>query len=87
MKIEMMPTISINDLVDEVNIQYDMDLDRHDLIEILFPEPYYTNDCYKAYYFGDGLFEEDGYQRENCVIAYLMDILPNHEKVLIDISW
>ena len=57
MKIEMVPTISICDLVDELNIQYDMDLDSRDLMDILFPEPYYTNDCYKAYYFGDGLFE------------------------------
>lgn len=87
MKIEMVPTISICDLVDELNIQYDMDLDSRDLMDILFPEPYYTNDCYKAYYFGDGLFEGEGHRQENCIIAYLMDILPNHEKVLIDISW
>ena len=87
MKIEMVPTISIGDLADELNIQYDMELDSRDLMDILFPEPLYTNDCYKAYYFGDGLFEGEGYRQENCIIAYLMDILPNHEKVLIDISW
>lgn len=85
MEIEMMPTIGIDDLVDALNIQYGWELDRHNLSELMFPEPY-SNDCYKSYWFDDFL-EGNEYQQENCVIAYLQDILPGHTKVLIDITW
>ena len=85
MKIEMMPTINLGDLTDAVNMQYGLELTRRKLGDMLFPDSY-CNDCYKVYYF-DGFYAGEEYEQENCVIAYLMDVLPEHTKVLIDVSW
>ena len=52
------------------------------------------NDCYKSYYFeddeeytGKSWQNEERIRVRNLVNAYLRDILPGHESVLIDVSW
>ena len=64
-----MEVIDIHDLVRDVNIQYGLDLDVPDMVEILFGDQFINDDCYMRYRvpmettFDDSLFD--------CVYAYL----------------
>lgn len=86
----MYPVIDIRDLEEAVNRQFDVDLE---LRELLFND-YYTNDSYKRYWY-DEMEEYEGHEwqdeeqirHENMVKAYLQDILPDYQAVLIDVSW
>ena len=88
---EMRPVIEIYVLEKELKTQFDVDVDG-ELRNILFYEDY-MNDCYKSYYFADDEEYKYSWQDEehvrirNLVNAYLRDILPGHERVLIDVSW
>ena len=88
----MCPVIGIDVLEDEITARFDIDV-VGDLRDILFYEDY-MNDCYKSYYFEDDeVYTGKSWQNEehirirNLVNAYLRDILPGHESVLIDVSW
>lgn len=86
----MYPVIDIRDLEEAVNRQFDVDLE---LRELLFSD-YYANDSYKRYWY-DEMEEYEGHEwqdeeqirYENMVKAYLQDILPDYQAVLIDVSW
>ena len=89
---KMCPVIEIGVLEDEIKAQFDVDIEG-ELRNILFYEDY-MNDCYKSYYFADdeeytgkSWQNEERIRVRNLVNAYLRDILPDHERVLIDVSW
>ena len=89
---EMRPVIEIYVLEDELKTQFGVDVEG-ELRNILFYEDY-MNDCYKSYYFADdeeytgkSWQNEERIRVRNLVNAYLRDILPGHERVLIDVSW
>jgi hypothetical protein len=81
-----MVTINIYDLEQALVLQYGSE-EFSDLRNILFYEDF-MNDCYKKYWFDDDLNEtEDNAAIINCVNAFLRDIFPDEECVLIDVSW
>ena len=88
---EMRPVIEVSVLEDELKTQFGVDVEG-ELSNILFYSDY-MNDCYKSYYFADDEEYKYSWQNEehirirNLVNAYLRDILPGHERVLIDVSW
>ena len=86
----MHPVVNYKTLEDAVNLQFDTDID--DICELLFYDDY-ANNSYKDFYFDEveaynGYFweNEEDIRLRNIVRAYLKDILPNCEYVLIDIS-
>lgn len=89
---KMCPVIEVYVLEDELKTQFGVDVEG-ELRNILFYEDY-MNDCYKSYYFADdeeytgkSWQNEERIRIRNLVNAYLRDILPDHERVLIDVSW
>ena len=89
---KMCPVIEIYILEEELKTQFGVDVEG-ELRNILFYEDY-MNDCYKSYYFADDEeYTGKSWQNEericirNLVNAYLRDILPEHERVLIDVTW
>ena len=87
---EMRPVIEIGVLEEAIYTQFNVD---YDLRSILFYDDY-MNDCYKSYYFADDAEykgyswqDEERIRMSNLVNAYLRDILPGHDSVLIDVSW
>ena len=88
----MKPVTGIKVLEHEICAQFNVNI-REDLCFILFGDDY-INDCYKRYYFAEDE-EYKGYSWENeehirirnLVNAYLRDILPGHDSILIDVSW
>ena len=89
---EMRPVIEIYVLEDELKTRFGVDVEG-ELRNILFYEDY-MNDCYKSYYFADdeeytgkSWQNEERIRVRNLVNAYLRDILPGHDSVLIDVSW
>lgn len=89
---EMRPVTEIRVLEKEIRAQFNVDMEE-DLCFILFGDDY-INDCYKNYYFADDE-EYEGYSWQNeerihirnLVNAYLRDILPGYDSILIDVSW
>ena len=88
----MTPVIEVDDLADELLTQFNVDVGE-ELRNILFNVDY-VNDCFKSYYFADDeIYTGKVWQNEeeirirNLVNAYLRDILPEHERVLVDVSW
>lgn len=81
MKIEMMPTISMHELINAVNNQYAIELDWQ-VMEDLGGESC-EDGYYFAYDYGD--IEEDIYYSPEivCVRTFLRDTIPNYTKVLI----
>lgn len=87
----MFPVIEVRVLENELFTQFGVACG--DLASILFDDNY-QNDCYKSYCFEDDE-EFHGYAWENeehirirnLVNAYLRDILPDYERVLIDVTW
>ena len=86
----MYPVIDIHDLEQAVNQQFNVNLE---LRELLFNDDY-ANDSYKRYWY-DEVEEYEGYEwqdeeqiyHENLVKAYLREVLPEYDAVLIDVSW
>ena len=86
MTYKKMITVNIYDLKRALVLQYGSE-DFSDLRSILFGD-YFMNDCYKEYWFDDDYDENvDNGAILNCVNAFLRDIFPDEESVLIDISW
>lgn len=88
----MCPVIDVTDLEDAIRIQFGVDVEG-EMRNILFCDDY-MNDCYKSYCFADDeVYEYPAWQNEehirirNLVNAYLRDILPDYERVLIDVTW
>ena len=87
----MLPVIEVRTLEDELLTQFGVACG--DLASILFHDNY-QNDCYKSYCFVDDeefhgyAWEDEEHIRiRNLVNAYLRDILPDYERVLIDVTW
>ena len=88
---EMFPVIDVDVLENELKTQFDVE--EYELRNILFGDDY-QNDCYKSYcfaddeeYTGESWENEEEIRIRNLVNAYLRDILPDYERVLIDVSW
>lgn len=91
MKYEMVPVIDCEELRKAVNQQYNIEIE--DIPSLLFDDNY-MNDCYKRYrlndqeqYSGFWWQNEEMIRLKNCVNAFLTDMFPNVEYVLIDVSW
>lgn len=84
MKYTFAPVIDIRELEKALESQYDIDTD--DLRGILFSDDYY-NDCFKKYYFTSKWESYDENPIEVCVKAFLRDVFPDRDYVLIDVSW
>lgn len=89
---EMKPVIDIGTLEDAVCAQFNINIEEH-LATVLFGDCY-MNDCYKSYYFAEddeyeGYFwqNEEHIRIRNLVNAYLRDILPGYDSILVDVSW
>lgn len=88
------PVIDINDLADELHLQFGIDMDGAELSNFLFNEEY-MNDCYKYYYYDEELvYEGKFWQNEenirirNCINSILQDTMPpDYVAVLVDVSW
>ena len=92
-KVEMKPVIDIWSLTEALEAQYHWGLDAHTICQMMFRDEYYNN-SFKSYWFaGDELFRGYSWQnetkitQENLIRSFLRDLLPNHERVLIDVSW
>lgn len=86
MKYKKMVTINIYDLEEALVQQYGSEGFRK-LRDTLFYSDF-MNDCYKQYWFDDDYDENvDNAAILNCVNAFLRDIFPDEESVLIDVSW
>ena len=66
-----MEVIDIHDLVRDVNIQYGLDLDVPDMLEMLFGSEFVNDDCYMRYRVPLNTTFDDGVL--DCVNAYLED--------------
>lgn len=82
MKVRMMPTISLYELISAVNNQYNIELNWLDMQYDLDGEKC-NEDCYFTYDYGD--IEEDIYCTPAivCIRTFLRDTIPNYKKVLI----
>ena len=87
MTYKKMITINIYDLEEALVQQYGSE-EFSDIRNILFGD-YYMNDCYKSYCFDGGYIDEnnDNIHVINCVNAFLRDMFPDEDTVLIDVSW
>lgn len=92
-KIEMRPVIDIWSLADELEDRYHWGLEAYSVCQLMFGDQYY-NDSFKSYWFAeDDIFRGYSWQNEtriaqrNLINSFLRDLLPDHERVLIDVSW
>ena len=95
MIIERRPVIDIIDLEREVIARYpelEKDIEYYEIRAIMFDDDY-NNDCYKEYFFGEDYKYEYPWQNEekikieNIIRAYLREVLPDEDHVIIDVSW
>lgn len=95
MNIERRPVIDIIDLEEEVIARHpelESDIENYEIREIMFNDDY-NNDSYKSYFFGEDVEYKYSWQNEkkvkieNVIRAYLREVLPDEERVIIDISW
>ena len=87
----MYPTVDYITLQDAVNLQFGTDIDN--LCALLFSDNF-TNNSYKSFYYDEmEVFEgyhwqdEEDIRLRNLVRAYLQDVFPDYNCVLIDVSW
>ena len=87
----MYPVVDCIILQEAVNLQFGTDIDN--LCALLFSDDS-TNGSYKSFYYDEmEVFEGHPWQKEedirlrNLVRAYLQDVLPDYNCVLIDVSW
>ena len=91
MKVIMMPVIDASELESAVNIQFGSNI--CDIADLLFGDCF-INDSYKSFYYrenetynGFPWENEEDIRHRNLVRAYLQDVIPDHDRVLIDVSW
>ena len=87
----MMPVVDADELQDAVNAQFGCEIT--DMRNLLFSDDY-SNDSYQSFWYGQiEVFEGRSWQNEeqirsrNLVRAYLQDTIPEHDRVLVDVSW
>ena len=88
--------LNIYDLYDALALQYGEefkeDMDHYDLRNLMFGDVY-MNDSYKKFCIDEEIPEEefDAWNGIapicNAIITFLQDSFPNHDYVLVDISW
>ena len=85
------PLIAARDLEDAVNLQFGCDIDE--IRNLLFDDNY-VNDCYKRFYYKEQeeyhdqpWEDEESIRLRNLVRAFLCDILPEYDSIMIDVSW
>lgn len=95
MNIERRPVIDIDDLEQEVIARHpelENDIKYYEIREIMFGDDY-NNDCYKPYFFDEDLEYKYPWENkekikiENIIRAYLREVLPDEERVIIDVTW
>ena len=91
MKVIMMPVIGASELESAVNTQFGVNIE--DITSLLFGDCF-INDSYKSFYYrenetynGFSWTNEEDIRHRNLVRAYLQDTIPDHDRVLIDVSW
>ena len=82
MEVKMMPTISLHDLLQAIEIQYDIHISFMDALDWLG-----ASSSYGYFAFDYGNLDEDVYFDPAivCIRSYLRDVIPNSKKVLIRI--
>lgn len=87
----MMPVVDADELQDAVNMQFGCEIT--DMRNLLFSDDY-SNDSYQSFWYGQmEIFEGRSWQNEeqirlrNLVRVYLQDTIPEHDRVLVDVSW
>ena len=93
MEIKMMPVIDSFSLSEALDEKYNWDLDVCDICKLMFDDDY-CNYSYKSFWFKeDEVYEGYTWQSElnikytNMIKRYLRELLPNYDKVLVDVSW
>lgn len=87
----MMPVVDVSELEDAVNAQFGCEI--AEMRNLLFSDDF-NNDSYQSFWYGKmEVFEGRSWQNEeqirlrNLVRAYLQDTIPDHDRVLVDVSW
>ena len=87
----MMPVVDADELEEAVNTQFGCEID--DIRNLLFDDEY-NNDSYMSFWYGamevyQGRIHqnEERIRLRNLVCTYLQDVIPDHDRVLIDVSW
>lgn len=87
----MMPVVNVDELEDAVNAQFDCEI--AEMRNLLFSNDF-SNDSYQSFWYGQmEVFEGRSWQNEeqirlrNLVRTYLQDTIPDHDRVLVDVSW
>lgn len=75
--------IHVSDLQTAINIQYDLEATRED-IALALDKNSWIEGAHEIYIGPDLGLTLD---LENCIIAYLRDILPNDEYIYINFDW
>ena len=93
MKYKMMPVIKDTEIEKAVKLQYGEDIE---LAPLMWPGDY-MNDCFKELFFGEDEiaeyrdFSEDYGEKiarhHLLVFSILKDVFPDHDSVLVDVSW
>ena len=87
----MYPVVDYIILQEAINLRFGTDIDN--LCALLFSDDF-TNGSYKSFYY-DEMEVFEGYHRQdeenirlrNLIRAYLQDVFPDYNCVLIDVSW
>ena len=85
MEYTMTPTIVIRDLVEELRLQYDIQVTERELCAYLWGDGAIAAD-YKLYYYGDGP-DAGETTVEKCVITLFEDMFPDWNDILVILSY
>lgn len=87
----MMPVVDVSELEDAVNAKFNCEITE--MRNLLFSDDF-NNDSYQSFWYGKmEVFEGRSWQNEeqirlrNLVRTYLQDTIPDHDRVLVDVSW
>lgn len=87
----MMPVVDVDELEDAVNAKFGCEI--AEMRNLLFSDDF-NNDSYQSFWYGKmEVFEGRSWQNEeqirlrNLVRAYLQDTIPDHDQVLVNVSW
>lgn len=87
----MMPVVDVSELEDAVNAKFGCEITE--MRNLLFSDNF-NNDSYQSFWYGKmEVFEGRSWQNEeqirlrNLVRTYLQDTIPDHDRVLVDVSW
>lgn len=85
MEYTITPTIVIRDLVEELRLQYDIQVTERELCAYLWGDGAIDAD-YKLYYYGDGP-DVGETTVEKCVITLFEDMFPDWNDILVILSY